>query len=84
MKKNPTEGASKRKPATTKLSAIGFEIVDAEARSTDGNTITKRMAKGEPIKGAEALGPEYSVDKRRKAHREHSNHFTNRAPKKSQ
>jgi hypothetical protein len=84
MKKNTPESAAQRKPVSTKLSAIAFDMVDAEARSTDGNTIAKRIAKGEPMKSAEALGPDYSVDKRRNARREHTNHFTNRAPKKSQ
>ena len=84
MKKRPTESAAQRKPASRTLSAIGFDIADAKARSTDGNTITKRIAKGEPMKSAESLGPDYSVDKRRNARREHTNHFTNRAPKKSQ
>jgi hypothetical protein len=35
------------------------------------------------MKRAASLGPDYSVDKRREARREHSNHFTNRAPAKS-
>jgi len=84
MKKHVTESAAQRKSISTNLSTSGPEIVDADARSTDGTTIAKRIAKGQPMKSTEALGPDYSVDKRRKARREHTNHFTNRAPAESQ
>lgn len=84
MKKQSTEGPAHRKLASTKLRAIGFEVDDAKACSTDGNAIAKPIAKVEPMKSDAALGPDYSVDKRRVARREHTNHFTNRAPKKSQ
>ncbi len=80
MKKQPTENASQRAPVSNKLSAIGLTIVDAEARSTDSVTIAKRIAKGQPMKSAASLGPDYSVDKRREARHKHTNHFTNRAP----
>lgn len=56
----------------------------AEEHPTDEGAIGKPIAKDQPRKDAAALGPDYSVDKRRDARREHTNHFTNRAPKESQ
>ena len=84
MKKQSTENASQRIPVSKKMTAIGLDIVDAESRSTDSSTIAKRISKGQPMKSAASLGPDYSVDKRREARREHTNHFTNRAPAESQ
>ena len=81
MKKKVIESAAQRAITPNKLSSIG---ADAEARSTDGTTIAKRIAKGQPMKSATSMGPDYSVDKRREARREHTNHFTNRAPAESQ
>ncbi len=83
MKKQSIESGTQRKPASNKLKAAGLTIVDADTRSTDSVAIAKRIAKGQPMKSAASLGPDYSVDKRREARREHTNHFTNHAPDKS-
>ena len=80
MKKQITENGAGNKKTSEKLSAIAFEIVDGQAQSANNGAIAKRIAKGQPMKTADALGPDYSVDKRRDARREHTNHFTNRAP----
>ncbi len=82
MKKHVTHEAGTKKSGQKKLRAIEFEV--SEAVPAVINATANPIARGEPMKSAEAPGPEYSVDKRRNARREHSNHFTSRAPKKSQ
>jgi hypothetical protein len=58
--------------------------VSTEDKAKDPSAvIAAKIAKGQPMNHAASLGPDYSVDKRREARREHSNHFTNRAPTKS-
>lgn len=83
MKKKTTKNDEQQPLVTKKLTAIGLTILDTDAPTRDDATTAKRIAKGQPIKSAESLGPDYSVDKRRNARREHSNHFANRAPAKS-
>ena len=83
MKKESTPRPSAKKTAPTKLIAIGLEM-DADAPIKDNSkAIAAQIKKGQPMKNAASLGPDYSVDKRRAARREHTNHFTNRAPSTS-
>jgi hypothetical protein len=80
MKKTPVS----RKVPPVKIIAIGFESdKTAEPVKDNSAAIAARIAKGQPMKATASLGPDYSVDKRREARREHTNHFTNRAPTKS-
>ncbi len=83
MRKESTTRPSSAKAAPHKLIAIGLDM-DVGAPAKDASVaIAAQIKKGQPMKNAASLGPDYSVDKRRKARREHTNHFTNRAPVKS-
>ncbi len=83
MKKESTKRPQTGKPAPHKLIAIGLDIDAGTPAKDTGKVIAVQIKKGQPMKNADSLGPDYSVDKRRAARREHTNHFTSRAPAKS-
>jgi hypothetical protein len=85
MKKDAAQRPANAQPSRLNLFAIGLEL-EASPRDTqtpDGEAIAVQIKKGQPMKRADALGPDYSVDKRRQARQEHTNHFTSRAPSES-
>jgi hypothetical protein len=83
MKKKSVKEASPSKSVPNQLGSIGVKIISADAVVNDNSVaVAARIVKGQPMKSAATLGPDYSVDKRRIARQEHTNHFTNRAPKK--
>ncbi len=81
MKKKPTENKAQRRHLTDNPDV---QSADIAPNVSDGTAVAKSIAKGQPMKSAASLGPDYSVDKRREARRKHTNHFTNRAPADSQ
>lgn len=84
MKKQSPESAQAQAAPKKKLVAIGLTIDDAEINVTDEAASAQRVAKkNQQLKQATAASPSYSVDKRREARKEHTNHFTNRAPSES-
>ena len=83
MKKESAISATSSKAKGQKLIAIGLDIDTAATAKDNSTAVAAQIKKGQPMKSEASLGPDYSVDKRRNARREHTNHFTNRAPAKS-
>ena len=83
MTKESTPRPTATKAAPYKLIAIGLEMDADEPINDNSRAIAAKIKNGQPMNSTASLGPDYSVDKRREARREHTNHFTNRAPKKS-
>jgi hypothetical protein len=81
-KKSPTP-SKQNMPVLNPLLVMEIDILAIDSMEKDkSHAIAARIAKGQPMKNSASLGPDYSVDKRRIARQEHTNHFTNRAPKK--